>query len=128
MKLSAYLLNLEFAFNDERDEPVYGGADSKKAVLAIVVYILLALGIFCRQITKFPIVDLNLENIRWSVFFASLIIGFALLPPVIRWLNRGGRRLSAIQVITAFSIGFLIDLSSQLITNLLTPFLRSMRL
>jgi hypothetical protein len=126
MSLSSYLLNLEFVFGDERDKPVYGRRSRlNKAAPAIVVYVLLALGIFCRQITKFPVVDLNVENIRWSVFLASLIIGFALLPPVIRWINRGGKKLSAIQITTAFSIGFLIDLSSQLIAGGLIPFLRS---
>jgi prepilin signal peptidase PulO-like enzyme (type II secretory pathway) len=127
MKLAPYFLKLEFVFGDARDEPDYGPADFKKLLPVITVYVLLACGIFCRQITQFPIVDLNVANVRWSVLIASFIIGFALLPPVMRWINRGGKELGAIQVITAFSIGFLIDLSSQLITSGLTPFLRSIR-
>jgi hypothetical protein len=71
--------------------PIYGRRGFAQAAPAIAIYVLLALGSFCRQITKFPEVEMKFENVRWFVFLASLIIGFALLPTVMRWINRGGK-------------------------------------
>jgi hypothetical protein len=89
---------------------------NKKARWTIVVYLLVSLGIFCRQITSFPVVDLNPANIKVSIFLASMIIGFAILPYVMRRISKNKPNPSLEHTLSAFGIGFFIDLaSSQLI-------------
>ncbi|WP_343670488.1 hypothetical protein [Chitinophaga sp.] len=88
----------------------------KKMNWTIAVYILVSLGIFCRQITNFPKVTMNMDNFKWNVFFASLIFGFAILPAVMKRISHRRRTPSLEHILTAFGIGFFIDFAnSQLI-------------
>jgi uncharacterized membrane protein YczE len=75
------------------------------------MYVLLSLGIFCHQAVN--LAPLGFRPVAWSTLAASFIVGLALLPPVIRWINLRTTGPSFLQVITAFSIGFFIDLSSK---------------
>ncbi len=76
------------------------------------MYLLLSLGMFARQLTSFDPVSISLSNATWSTLVASFVIGLALLPPAIRWVNGKKKTPSWEQVITGFSIGFFIDLTS----------------
>ena len=109
-----YFTELDFYYK----EIVLGKSIFKKKKLwVIIVYMLLSIGIFSRQITKFPQIDLNLNNLRTSVFLASLIVGFAVLPLVIKRLNKITKGKPKIEhIMWSFSMGFFIDL---IISNLL---------
>ncbi|MBL7733596.1 MAG: hypothetical protein JNM88_20670 [Chitinophagaceae bacterium] len=84
----------------------------KKTKWVIIVYILLSMGIFSRQITNFPIVDINFSNLRWPVFFASLIIGFAILPYIMRRITARRPTPGLEHTLSAFGMGFFIDFAS----------------
>ena len=84
----------------------------KRALYALGSYLLLSLGIFARQITAFPKVDINTANIRGAVLLASFIIGLALFPPMMRFFNKKNKQPGFEHVILAFGIGFFVDLAS----------------
>lgn len=102
-----------------RDEMHLGSSD-KVIWWTLLMYFLDTLGVFCRQITNFPKVSLNLSNLQWTVFFASLIFGFAILPLAIRKINLKKQDPSLVQVLSAFSIGFFMDFT----TNIASKFLK----
>jgi len=106
-----YFTNLEFLPEESLDD-VQLGRNQQRRRWTAATYVLFSLGIFSRQITAFPKVDVAVANIRWSVLAASFVIGLALFPPVMRWLNRRRKRPSFEHVLTAFSIGFFIDLAA----------------
>ena len=68
-------------------------------------------GIFSHQAVS--LAPLGLRPVQWSTLAASFIVGLALLPPVIRWINVRTKGPNFLQVITAFSVGFFVDLSSK---------------
>jgi hypothetical protein len=104
-----YFTNLDFLW----DQYTYGpSAQTKRRILTALSYVLLSLGLFTRQITNFPEVEMRSEKIHWSVLIASFLIGLALFPPIMRRLNRSRRKPSWEHALTAFSIGFFVDLSS----------------
>jgi hypothetical protein len=85
---------------------------AKRNKWTAIVYALLVTGIFGRQITNFPKVSMNFHNLNFSVFFASLIIGFAILPYVIRKITASNPKPALEHTLTAFGIGFFIDFAS----------------
>lgn len=106
-----YFTNLEFLPAQSLDEVELGRSNRRQRWTA-ATYALFCLGIFSRQIIAFPRVEFAMANVRWSVLAASFIIGLALFPPVMRWLNRRRTRPSIEHVLTAFSTGFFIDLAA----------------
>lgn len=114
MSLERYFTNFEFYW--DRQE-LGMSLQTKRKIWTLAVYILLSLGIFSRQITAFPQVQMAYENISWSTFSASLIIGGALVPPVMRWISRKVKEPNWEHAISAFSIGFFVDLSSKLLVD-----------
>jgi len=105
------------------DDVQLGGSLVRRTRLwTLSCYLLLCLGIFLRQVTKFPRVDLDFANIRISVAVASLIIGLAIFPPVIRWLNRRRKHPGVEHALLPFSIGFFVDLSSATLSNFVKLF------
>lgn len=127
-KLFNYFFGLNIEVPETAEELHYGSDNRKEIVQSLIIYMLLALGIFSRQITKFPVVDLNTINLQWNVLIAAFIIGLALFPAVFNWIFRRKRQLHWTHIVTAFSIGFFIDLSSSLIVNSVLPFLRAFKL
>jgi len=109
------MANLEY-FKDMgfyRDVKTFGPSIRQKRMKwTAIVYVLLSLGIFSRQITNFPKVSMNYANLNFSVFFASLIIGFAILPYVMRKLTKKAPKPGLEHTLSAFGIGFFIDLAS----------------
>jgi uncharacterized membrane protein YczE len=87
------------------------GLNRRRKLLTLLMYILLSLGIFGHEAVN--LAPVSFRHVEWSTLGASFVVGFALLPPVMRWINRRKRKPSWEQVITAFSIGFFIDLSSK---------------
>ena len=83
---------------------------TKRHVWTIAVYILLSLGIFARQLTDFPNVRFNVAQFNWSVLTGSFVIGLAIFPPAMRWLNahRGVPGLE--HIFAPFTIGFFLNL------------------
>jgi len=114
MSLSTYFTNFEFFWNEYTLGP---SLQTKRITWTIAVYALLSLGIFSRQITAFPMVDINFSNLRTPVFIASFLIGFALLPPVMRWISKKISKPNWEHALVAFSIGFFIDLSNQILIS-----------
>lgn len=102
-----YLSNLEFY---PRMTELGSNVQRRRDFLTGLMYILLSLGIFSHQAVN--LVPLGFRPVAWSALAASFIVGLALLPPVIRWINLRAKGPSFLQVITAFSIGFFVDLSS----------------
>jgi hypothetical protein len=102
-----YFSNLEFL-----PDTIALGASRGRAAWTWGAYLLFSAGIFARQITDFPTVDLDLTHLQWSVLAASFIIGLAVFPPIMRWLNRSRRHPGWEHVITAFGVGFFLDLSN----------------
>jgi hypothetical protein len=104
-----YFSDLNFLW----DQHTYGPTLSqKRAAYAAGSYLLLSLGLFARQITAFPKVDINCANIRWPVLLASFIIGLALFPPIMRFFNKKNKKPGFEHVVLAFGIGFFVDLAS----------------
>lgn len=112
-----YLENLEFLPDDIE---LGSTIQARRRKWTLAAYLVFCCGILGRQVTRFPNVDLNLENMRTGVMAASLIIGLALFPPVMRWLNRKRRKPSWDHIVTAFSVGFFVDLSSSEVIRLFT--------
>jgi hypothetical protein len=107
MKL--YFSNLEFLW----DQGSFGPAlQRRRRLLTLAAYALLCLGLFARQITGFPTVSIRFENISLSVLGASFLIGLALFPPIMRHLNQRRRKPTWEHALSAFSIGFFVDLSN----------------
>lgn len=102
-----YFTNLEFL-----PDTVELGASSSRRRWTLGAYVTFCLGIFARQLIPYPKVVVEATNVRWSAFAASFIIGLALFPPVMRWLNGRRRKPSGEHLVTAFSFGFFVDLAS----------------
>jgi hypothetical protein len=102
-----YFSNLEFL-----PDEVELGASTTRRRWTIAAYVTFCLGIFARQLIPYPQVLVQSDNLRWSALAASFIIGLALFPPVMRWLNTRRRKPSGEHLVTAFSFGFFVDLAS----------------
>lgn len=101
------------------DKQVLGRSTlQKKYIWTIIIYLLLATGIFARQITQFPKVEINVNNLRWSVFFASMIFGFAILPYVMRRISKNRPNPSIEHTLSAFGIGFFVDFANTQLTTI----------
>lgn len=64
---------------------------AKRQLWLVACYIAFGLGVFCRQVvnlTKFPSVDIEPANLRWSAFAASFIVGLAIFPLLVRYVRR----------------------------------------
>ena len=110
-----YFLDLGF-FPAYADLDLGTSVIHQRMIWTFAVYIMTALGIFCRQYTDFPKVATHLDLMKTPVFVGSFIVGLALLPLPMYWFNRGKKRGSKPnweQVILAFSFGFFVDLSGQ---------------
>jgi len=120
-----YFTDLNFFWNELTFGPTLS---RKRSLYAAASYILLSLGLFSRQITDFPNVDIKFANIRWPVLLASFIIGLALFPPMMRYLNKKNTKPGMEHVVLAFGLGFFVDLASGKIIapawNSITAFLR----
>lgn len=111
LELRHYFFEMDFYYQE-----MYLGPDvkRKKTKWLIIVYLLLSLGIFGRQITQFPKIDLNFGNITWSVLATSFIVGFALLPYVMRRISKRNNGKPTIEhILGAFGLGFFMDFASQ---------------
>jgi len=110
-----YFLNLDF-YPGEID---FGALESKRLRWTLSAYGLLVLGLFCQQVTdlrRMPI-TVKLENVHWGVFIASMIVALALLPPFMRWLNNRHKNPSFIHVLWAFTVGFFVNLSTNVFAS-----------
>jgi len=107
-----YFKDMGFFHNEEYLGP---RLIQKKTRWTILVYVLVSLGIFCRQITNFPTVSMNMTNFNFSVFAASMIVGFAILPYVMKKISRKKPKLSYEHTLSAFGIGFFIDLTNSIL-------------
>jgi hypothetical protein len=105
--MTRYFSNLDFYW--DRTE-LGSGLQTRRNQLTVIAYLLLSAGIFTGQAVDTKGVDFR--PVHLSTLGASFVIGLALLPPVIRWLNRRRTKPSLEHFLTAFSIGFFINLSS----------------
>ena len=104
-----YFTNLEFY----SDLVTFGPSlQRKRALWTLAVYLILCAGILLRQLTRLAPLDFDPSKFSWSVFAASVIVGLAILPPVLRWISGKKRVPSWEHALSAFGIGFFVDLSS----------------
>ena len=100
-----YLENLEFY----PDEIVLGSSIAKwRWIWTLASYVLLSLGLFSRQLIAWPKVELG-SIPQWGTLAASFIVGLAVFPPAMRWLNRKRRRPSVEHILGSFTFGFFLD-------------------
>jgi len=123
MRILRYFTDLGFLWTETKYGTGPGSVQSKRTQLTIAAYVFFSLGLFGRQITAFPKVIIAFENISWSVAIASFVIGSAVFPLVMNRLNKARPRPSFEHVLTAFSMGFFVDLSNE---KLLAPLLRKL--
>ena len=109
-----YFTNLEFYPDRTELGP---GLQSRRNLLTGLMYMLLSLGIFAHEAVN--ISPVSFRPVHWSTLGAAFVIGLALLPPAIRWINGRKHNPSWEQVLTAFSVGFFIDLSSKQVLALI---------
>jgi len=109
MNVKDYFEDLGFYRNE-----INLGASIKQKRLqwTAIVYGLLSSGIFCRQVTNFPKVTMNFLNFNLSVFLASMIIGFAILPYIMRKITKNRPKPGLEHTLSAFGMGFFIDFAS----------------
>lgn len=92
----------------------------EKITWTILIYVFLSLGIFFRRTVNFPepLSGINTSVFKWGIIAASFIIGLAVLAPLLRMISRFHKgKLSWHHCLTAFSIGFFVDLTFELIIN-----------
>lgn len=110
MKVKHHFKEMDFFYDEKR---LGSDLDKKKQYWGFLVYFLLSLGIFSRQITQFPKVEINFSNIKWSVLIASFIFGFAVLPYIMRWISRRSKgKPTGQHIISAFGFGFFLDFAN----------------
>lgn len=95
------------------------GLPRKRLIWSIVAYLLLFAGLLfqqCIDVSKAPIM-FSPNNVRWTVLIASAVVAVALFPLFINWFNRKRQKPSWEHVLWAFSFGFFVNLSSNIIWN-----------
>jgi hypothetical protein len=112
--LKNYFLNLGFY---PAVVELGGDIQSKRILWTLMSYLVLSSGIFCRQCISLSPPPLNFQtgNLHGSVMAASFILGLALLPPCMRWLNRKRIEPNWEQVLWSFSFGFFVDTSASFV-------------
>jgi hypothetical protein len=89
----------------------------RRLIWSLSAYCLLLLGLLAQQsidLSSRPI-RLSTQNLQISVIVASAIVAVALFRPFMHWFNRKRQQPSWEHVLWAFSFGFFINLSSNLI-------------
>jgi hypothetical protein len=115
-KIRRYFFELDFYYLEMHLGP---DIQNKKAKWITIVYLLLSLGIFGRQITQFPKIDLNFSNITWPILATSFIVGFAILPFVMRRISKKNQGKPSIEhILGAFGLGFFMDFANQELMSL----------
>jgi hypothetical protein len=109
-----YFTNLEFYPDRTELGP---RLQSRRNFLTSLMYMLLSLGIFAHE--GVSLAPVSFRPVHWSTLGASFVVGLALLPPTIRWINSRKLNASWEQVLTAFSIGFFVDLSNEHLLSLI---------
>jgi hypothetical protein len=112
-RLARYYLDL--GFYSDRIE-LGANLQRRRMLWSLAAYGLLVLGLLAQQA-----IDLTRKPLKfswifdWSVMAASAIVGVALFAPFAHWVTRRRKNLTWEHVLWAFSFGFFINLSSNLI-------------
>jgi hypothetical protein len=112
--VTRYFLNLGFYSGETELGP---HLQMQRLAWSLTAYLLLVLGLLgqqCVNLTNKPI-RLSLASLEWPVFAASAVVGVALFPLFMSWFNKKLRQPSWEHVLWAFSFGFFVNLSSNLI-------------
>jgi hypothetical protein len=93
------------------------GLPQKRLAWSLTAYVLLLLGILAQQIIDLGKKPLNpsWHNLTWPMLLASAVVAFALFPPFTSWFNHKRKKPSWEHVVWAFSFGFFVNLSTNLI-------------
>jgi hypothetical protein len=85
----------------------------KKSTLQwqIAAWLAVAAGIFSRQGLKLPDMVWLLSNINIGTAIGSVVVGLAVFPMMMRWLNRRRRRAGLEHIAGPFAFGFFLDLA-----------------
>jgi hypothetical protein len=114
-RLSHYFLDLGFFPGQVELGP--GRLQLLRLAWSLSAYGLLVSGLLAQQcvdLTKRPI-QFSVANLHWPVFAASAIAGLALFKPFMFWFNKKRHQPSWEHVLWAFSFGFFVNLSTNVI-------------
>jgi hypothetical protein len=107
-----FFSNLEFYAKDTRLGP---RIQTKRHLWTLGAYLLLSLGIFARQIIDFPTIRFVSSQANAAVLGASFIVGLAIFPPAMRWINSRRSVPGLEHLLAPFTIGFFLNLAMKLI-------------
>ncbi len=94
-----------------------GSLPRKRLIWSVAVYLLLFFGLFsqqCIDLRKVPI-EFSVNNLQGKVLFGSAVVAIALFPVFTHWFNSKRRNPSWEHILWAFSFGFFVNLSSNVI-------------
>lgn len=89
----------------------------------LLVYLLFSIGIFSSQIISFPPIIISFANCNLTEWIASFILGLLILAPVIRFLNKKGKKPGIETVLSPLTIGFFLPQILKVPLTHLVPYL-----
>jgi hypothetical protein len=113
-RVGHYFVDLGFYPNQIEFGPAL---PQKRLAWSLTAYLLLLLGIVAQQIIdlgKKPLSP-SWHNLTWPMLLASAVVAVALFPPFTAWFNRKRKNPSWEHVLWAFSFGFFVNLSTNVI-------------
>ncbi|MGA7634369.1 MAG: hypothetical protein WCB11_26695 [Terriglobales bacterium] len=96
------------------------GLPRKRLAWSLAAYCLLFMGLLAQQVidvTKAPI-RVSLDKLDTSVFVASAVVAVALFPLFTHWFNSKRKQPSWEHIVWAFSFGFFVHVSGDLLKKL----------
>jgi len=94
-----------------------GDLPQKRLIWSVTAYFLLLLGLFsqqCIDIRKIPI-EFSISDLHVNVLVGSAVVAIALFPLFMHWFNNKRKKPSWEHILWAFSFGFFVNLSSNII-------------
>jgi hypothetical protein len=85
----------------------------------VCAWLLLASGIFLRQGLELTSLTWHIDKLNLPRFLAAVAISFALLPSLMRWINRKRPEPGLEQVALPFTLGFFLDIAAVAAVRLL---------
>jgi hypothetical protein len=85
---------------------------AKQWAWEITAWVAVAAGMFLRQALNLPQLDWDTTKLDIGAFLAALVVGLAVFPPMMRWLNRRQRKVGLEHIALPFAFGFFLNLVS----------------
>jgi hypothetical protein len=91
--------------------PLILGRSKSTLPWQLAAWLTLACGIFARQGLALPVLVWKLENVSPGAAIAAIVVGLAVFPMMMRWLNRYRQRAGLEHIASPFAFGFFLDLA-----------------